>query len=89
MNEETIIQIFEARLEADYRQLAVTTNERFLYSSAAHILSDSKASSTLYVSRQLGMNCQQTRKHLRRMEKMGYVQADSNGFNNIYWSLKP
>ncbi|WP_434681326.1 hypothetical protein J3P77_09525 [Pseudomonas sp. R1-18] len=89
MSEETIIQIFEARLEADYRQLAVTTNERFLYSSAAYILSDSCATTTGYVGRRLGMTCQQTRKTLRRMEKQGYVVADSNGSNNINWRLNP
>lgn len=79
----------EVRITKDHRQMAITTSEMSRYMKIIGYLAGSHATSTWMVSRHLGDSCKQARKDLRRMEGRGYVTADSNGSNNIYWSLKP
>ena len=79
----------EARIEKDWRQAAITSTERIIYTCIVKHLSENSGSSTYMMSRAVDIPCARLRKYLRQMEKRGYVTADSNGFNNINWSLKP
>jgi len=73
----------------DWRDMAITTLEHAQYLKIYHYLLGSHATSTWMVSRMLDDTCKNTRKALRQMERRGYVVSDSNGSNNIYWSLAP
>jgi DNA-binding IclR family transcriptional regulator len=83
------MEINEARIWGDYRQMAITTGELDRYRAIARNLASSHATSTYSLAKALDAPCADTRRELRRMERRGYVVADSNGSNNIYWSLKP
>lgn len=83
------LEINEARIWGDYRHMAITTSELDRYREITRHLANSHATSTYSLAKTLGLPCADTRKELRRMERKGYVVADSNGSNNIYWSLKP
>ncbi|MNF85889.1 hypothetical protein D3C84_683060 [compost metagenome] len=79
----------EIRIHKLYRQMSVTTIEQAKYLRIAGQLAKAHASSTWYLSRALGEPCKDLRRDLRKMEGHGLVVAESNGSNNIYWSLKP
>ncbi len=85
----SLIPQVKSRIGADHLQLAITTLEHNKYLKIAGYLGDSPATTTWMVSVMLRNSCQETRNNLRRMEKMGYVIADSNGSNSIRWRLKP
>lgn len=79
----------EVRIEKDWRQAAITSTDRQLFLGIAKHLSENSGSSTYMMSKALDIPSNRLRKYLRQMEKRGYVTADSNGVNNIYWRLKP
>lgn len=79
----------EIRIAKDWQMMTVTTNEQAQYLKIARYLGGSAGTSTYMVSRHLREACSIVRRDLRKMERLGYVMADSNGSNNIYWSLKP
>lgn len=83
----TIKQI-EQQIRHDYNQLRATTVDYYNFTEIARHLASGKAS-TYSISRHFGVPCKDIRKILKRMEKLDYVAADSNGSNNIYWELKP
>lgn len=79
----------ETRIDKDWQAMSITTAEQAQYLKIARYLGGSAGTSTYMVSRHLREACSVVRRDLRKMEKLGYVAADSNGSNNIYWSLKP
>lgn len=79
----------EIRITKDWQTMAVTTAEQAQYLKIARYLGDSPATTTYMVGLHMREDCSIIRRDLRRMEKLGYVVADSNGSNNICWSLKP
>lgn len=79
----------EIRILKDWRQMAITSAEHHKYLKIAKYLSGSHKTSTWMVSKTLQEPCRDARKQLRKMERMGYVVAESNGSNSVYWSLKP
>ncbi len=79
----------EIRIEKDYRQMILTSSDRSRYLKIARYLGDSPATSTYMVALHLRKTCSVVRRDLRKMEKLDYVTADSNGSNNIYWALRP
>ncbi|MEN5141108.1 hypothetical protein [Pseudomonas juntendi] len=89
MSDLTPFLIAEIRIEKIYRQANMTTVERQRYLDICVELALSHRHSTWALSRAMGEQCKPLRRDLRRMERHGLVVADSNGFNNIYWSLAP
>jgi len=89
MSQLTPILEIEVRLLKIYRQMNITTSEHARYLQIARELSKSHATSTWQLSKAMGEDCKTIRRDLRKMEGHDLVKADSNGFNNIYWSLKP
>lgn len=79
----------EIRIAKDWQSMAITTAEQARYLKIARYLGGSAGTSTYIVSRHLREACSVVRRDLRKMEKLGYVAAESNGSNNIHWSLKP
>lgn len=79
----------EKRIVEDWRQLSITSADRVRFNKIVNYLGDVPATSTYMVARHLRESCDVVRRDLKRMEKRGYVVADSNGSNNIYWSLQP
>ncbi|MBJ2206160.1 hypothetical protein JFT33_06125 [Pseudomonas carnis] len=79
----------EIRIAKDWQAMTVTTNEQAQYLKIARYLGDSPATTTYMVGLHIREACSVVRRDLRKMEKLGYVVADSNGSNNICWSLKP
>jgi Mn-dependent DtxR family transcriptional regulator len=79
----------EIRIARHWQQMAITTADQARFLTIARYLGEMPATTTYMVSVMLRDNCQTARNDLRRMEKMGYVVADSNGSNSIRWSLKP
>lgn len=72
-----------------YRQMAITAGEHLRYGQLAEELSKSEKASTVWLSRAFANEpCKNLRRDLRRMVRWGLVDAHSNGFNNIYWSLR-
>lgn len=89
MAELTPFLTAEIRIEKIYRQANMTTADRNRYLDICVELAQSYRHSTWALSRAMGEECKDLRRDLRRMERHGLVVADSNGFNNIYWSLAP
>lgn len=85
----SIIKEVETRIARDWQMMNVTTNEQAQYLKIARYLGDSPATTTYMVGLHMREACSIIRGDLRRMEKLGYVLADSNGSNNICWRLKP
>ncbi|CRM73239.1 MULTISPECIES: hypothetical protein [Pseudomonas] len=79
----------EIRIKKDWQMAAITTVDEARYIKIARYLGELPATTTYMVSLHLRESCDLVRRDLRRMEKHGYVVADSNGSNNICWSLKP
>jgi len=79
----------ETRIAKDWQTLSITSGDQARYLKIVRYLAGSHATSTYMVSRHLREACSVVRRDLRKMEKRGYVIADSNGSNNIYWSLRP
>lgn len=79
----------EIRISKDWQMAAITSADKFRFLKIARYLGESPATSTYMVSRHLRESCDLVRRDLKRMEKRGYVVADSNGSNNICWRLKP
>lgn len=80
---------FETRIAKDWQTMSITSGDQARYLKIARYLAGSYATSTYMVARHLREACGIVRRDLRKMEKRGYVIADSNGSNNIYWSLQP
>lgn len=78
----------EIRIEKDWQNMSITSGDRPRYLKIVRYLAGSHATSTYMVARHLREDCNIVRRDLRKMEKRGYVIADSNGSNNIYWSLR-
>lgn len=81
----TIKQV-EQQIRHDYNQCRVTTMERHDFTEIARHLASGKAS-TYSISRHFDMPCKDIRKILKRMEKLDYLNSESNGSNNIVWRL--
>lgn len=79
----------EYRIGKDWQIAAITSADKFQFLKIARYLGESPATSTYMVSLHLRESCDLVRRDLKRMEKLGYVVADSNGSNNIWWRLKP
>lgn len=80
------LQENEIRIRKDYRTLSITTIEQSIFMVVARYLADHPAC-TYRIALHMKTDCHHIRPKLRRMEKMGYVIAESNGSNNIVWSL--
>ena len=85
----SVLEENEIRIAKDWQTMTVTTTEQAQYLKIARYLGDSPATTTYMVGLHMREACPVVRRDLRRMEKLGYVVADSNGSNNICWSLKP
>ncbi len=85
----SVIKEVEIRIAKDWQTLAVTTRQQARYLAIARYLGDSPATTTYMVGLHMREACSIIRGDLRRMEKLGYVLADSNGSNSICWRLKP
>lgn len=79
----------EIRIAKDWQMLSITSGDKARYLKIVRYLAGSHATSTYMVALHLREACGVVRRDLRKMEKRGYVTADSNGSNNIYWSLRP
>ena len=79
----------EIRIAKDWQAMSITTVEQAQYMKIARYLGDSPATTTYMVGLHMREACSVVRRDLRKMERLGYAVADSNGSNNIYWSLKP
>lgn len=79
----------EIRIAKDWQMMAIDSGEQAQFLKIARYFGESRATTTYMVSLHMRESCSITRGDLRRMEKLGYVVADSNGSNNICWSLKP
>lgn len=79
----------EIRIEKDYRSMIVTTADLDRFLKISRYLGNSPATSTWMVHLHMAEDCRSVRKSLRQMEKLGYVTADSNGSNTIYWANRP
>ena len=79
----------EIRIAKDWQTMTITTSEQGRYLKIARYLGEALATSTYMVGLHMRESCAIIRKDLRRMEKLGYVTADSNGSNNICWALRP
>lgn len=82
-------ELNEVRLHRDWQALSVTTRNQVRFLKIINYLGESPATTTYMVSLHMRESCSIIRGDLRRMEKLGYVVGDSNGSNNICWSLKP
>ncbi len=80
------LQENEIRIRKDHRTMAITGLEQSLFMVVARYLDD-RAACTYRIAKHMKTDCHHIRPKLRRMEKMGYVVAESNGSNNIVWSL--
>lgn len=80
------LESIHSKIRNDYQHLSVTTSELAGFLALAGYLALSPAC-TYRVSLFYRQDCTSTRKALRRMERMGYVHGESNGSNNIVWSL--
>lgn len=90
MSQLTPILEAEIRIEKLHRQMALTTADSFRFLQIAREVAKSSQVSTWFLSKVFaGEPCKVLRRDLRRMERWGIVTAESNGSNNIYWSLKP
>ena len=76
----------EIRIRNDYRTMSITDLEQSIFMVVARYLADHPAC-TYRIALHMKTDCHHIRPKLRRMEKMGYVSAESNGSNNIVWSL--
>lgn len=85
----SVLEENEIRIGKDWQTMTVTTTEQAQYLKIARYLGDSPATTTYMVGLHMREACAVVRRDLRKMEKLGYVVADSNGSNNICWSLKP
>lgn len=85
----SIIKEVETHIAKDWQTMAITTGQQAQYLAIARYLSDSPATTTYMVGLHMREACSIIRGDLRRMEKLGYVLADSNGSNNICWRLNP
>lgn len=79
----------EIRIAKDWQTMAIDSGEQAQFLKIARYLGELPATTTYMVSLHMRESCSIIRGDLRRMEKLGYVVADSNGSNNICWSLKP
>lgn len=84
----SIVLLNEKRIVEDWRQMSITTPDRLRFNKIVRYLGESHATSTYMVSLHMRESCDVIRRDLKRMEKRGYVVSDSNGSNNIYWSLQ-
>lgn len=89
MSQLTPILEAEIRIEKIYRQANITTLERARYLQIARALATGLQWSTWALSKSMEEPCKSLRRDLRRMERDELVLSESNGFNNIYWSLQP
>lgn len=85
----SIIKEVETHIAKDWQTMVITTRQRAQYMKIARYLGDSPATTTYMVCLHMREACSIIRGDLRRMERLGYVLADSNGSNNICWRLKP
>lgn len=79
----------EIRIAKDWQTMAIDSGEQAQFLKIARYLGEARATSTYMVSLHMRESCSIIRGDLRRMEKLGYVTADSNGSNNICWALRP
>lgn len=78
----------ENQIAKDWQSMSITSSDQARYLKIVRYLAGSHSTSTYMVSLHLREACGVVRRDLRKMEKLGYVVADSNGSNNIYWSLR-
>lgn len=85
----SVIKEVETRIAKDWQTMAITTRQQAQYLAIVRYLGDCPATTTYMVGLHMREACSIIRGDLRRMEKLEYVLADSNGSNNICWRLKP
>lgn len=79
----------KVRIKEDWQQLSITSLDYHRFIQIANYLGHWPATTTHMVSVTLRCACAEARKHLRKMERMGYVAADTNGSNSIRWKILP